>query len=59
MLSRRSLLVAVVDELWKRSRIFATAITHDQFQGLRVSPSVYTRMSDIDLFVRTMMAIAG
>jgi selenocysteine lyase/cysteine desulfurase len=49
----------VVGELWSRARIFATPIEHAQFRGVRVSPNVYTRMEDLDLFVRTMQAIAG
>ena len=50
---------AVVEQLWSRQRILATPISHPQFQGVRVSPNVYTRLEDVDLFVRTMQEIAG
>ncbi|MDH3213711.1 MAG: aminotransferase class V-fold PLP-dependent enzyme, partial [Myxococcales bacterium] len=31
----------LADYLWQRRRIFTVAILHDEFEGLRVSPSVY------------------
>jgi selenocysteine lyase/cysteine desulfurase len=37
--------------LWKEHRILTTPIHHDEFQGLRVSPSVYTTKSELDRFV--------
>ncbi len=36
--------------LWKEHRIITTVIKHDEFQGLRVSPSVYTTLSELDRF---------
>jgi selenocysteine lyase/cysteine desulfurase len=36
--------------LWDKHRILTTAIVHDEFQGLRVSPSVYTTLEELDRF---------
>ena len=42
------------DWLWKEHRILAVAIKHDEFEGLRVSPSVYSTYEEIDRFVDAM-----
>ncbi len=42
--------VALNDWLWSEQRILTTAIVHEQFQGIRVSPSVYTTMPELDRF---------
>lgn len=36
--------------LWERYRILVTPIVHDEFQGIRVTPNVYTTLSEIDSF---------
>lgn len=36
--------------LWAKHRIFTTSIAHPQFEGLRVSPNVYTTPAEIDRF---------
>jgi isopenicillin-N epimerase len=36
--------------LWKDRRILTVAIKHDEFNGLRVSPSVYTTHEELDRF---------
>ena len=36
--------------LWSEHRILTTAIKHAEFQGLRVSPSVYTTRPELDRF---------
>lgn len=38
------------DHLWNRHRMITVAIEHDEFQGLRVSPSVYTTLEELDRF---------
>ena len=38
------------DWLFKEHRILTTAIKHDEFQGVRVSPSVYTTREELDRF---------
>ena len=38
------------DWLWREHRILVTAIKHEQFEGIRVSPSVYTTLEELDRF---------
>jgi selenocysteine lyase/cysteine desulfurase len=38
------------DWLWAEHRILTTPIVHDEFQGIRVSPSVYTTLPELDRF---------
>jgi selenocysteine lyase/cysteine desulfurase len=40
--------------LFGEHRIIVTPIVHDEFQGIRVSPSVYTTPEEIDRFVEAM-----
>ena len=40
--------------LWQDKRILTTAIMHDEFQGIRVSPSVYTTLHELDRFCQAM-----
>ena len=42
------------DWLWKEHRILAVAIKHKEFEGLRVSPSVYSTFEELDRFVDAM-----
>jgi selenocysteine lyase/cysteine desulfurase len=41
---------ALADWLWKAHRIIVTPILHDEFRGIRVSPSVYTMLEELDRF---------
>lgn len=41
---------ALRDHLWDAHGIFTAAINHEEFQGLRVSPSVYTTHEELDRF---------
>jgi selenocysteine lyase/cysteine desulfurase len=43
--------------LWKEHRIITTAIKHEEFEGLRVSPSVYTTLPELERFVDAMEAV--
>lgn len=36
--------------LWEKYRIICTPIGHEEFKGIRVTPNVYTTLSDIDTF---------
>ncbi len=38
------------EHLWNKERIFTVTILHSQFQGLRISPTVYTRLSELERF---------
>ena len=45
---------ALRDWLWDRHRILTVSINHAQFEGLRVSPSVYSTLEEVDRFVEAM-----
>jgi selenocysteine lyase/cysteine desulfurase len=49
----------VVTRLWDRWRIIATPIVHAEFEGVRVTPNVYTTLEEIDTFAAAMEEIAG
>jgi len=40
--------------IWDKHRIFVTPIVHPEFEGLRVTPSVYTTLEEIDRFCEVM-----
>ena len=42
------------DWLWNKYRIIVVAIKHAEFEGLRISPSVYTTLEEIDRFCEAM-----
>jgi isopenicillin-N epimerase len=44
----------LADELWKRHRILVVAIVHKDFEGLRVTPNIYTTPGEIDIFATAM-----
>jgi isopenicillin-N epimerase len=44
----------VVTRLWDRWRIIATPIVHAEFEGVRVTPNVYTTLEEIDTFAAAM-----
>ena len=40
--------------LWDKHRIIVVAIKHKDFEGLRVTPNVYTTLEELDRFVDVM-----
>ncbi len=40
----------LAEHLWDKHHIVTTAIKHDEFEGLRVTASVYTTMEELDRF---------
>ncbi|MBT8401371.1 MAG: aminotransferase class V-fold PLP-dependent enzyme [Rhodothermia bacterium] len=44
----------LTNHLWKNHRIIVTPIKHDEFEGIRVTPSVYTTIEEMDRFVEAM-----
>ena len=40
--------------LWDRYRIITTAVTRDDYEGIRVTPNIYTPLEEIDTFVMAM-----
>jgi isopenicillin-N epimerase len=45
---------AIVLHLWAKHRIFVTPIKHAEFHGIRVTPNVYTTLSEIDTFAAAL-----
>lgn len=46
------------NHLWRNYRILSTPINHEQFQGIRVTPNVYTTLEELDRFIDQMLAAA-
>jgi selenocysteine lyase/cysteine desulfurase len=46
--------VALADHMWKTRRVFVTPINHTEFKGIRVTPNVYTRLEEVDVFLHAM-----
>jgi isopenicillin-N epimerase len=40
--------------LWNKYRIITTAIVRDDYQGIRVTPNIYTTLEEIDTFAAAM-----
>ncbi len=49
--------VELSNYLWKDFRILVTPIQHDEFEGIRVTPNVYTTLEEIDYFCDVMETI--
>jgi selenocysteine lyase/cysteine desulfurase len=49
----------LAEALWDRRRIFVTAFGHEEFSGVRVTPSLYTRIEDVDGFAEETERILG
>ena len=49
----------VVARLWEKWRIIATPIVHDEYEGIRVTPNVYTTLEEVDTFAAAMEDIAA
>ena len=41
---------ALTSHLWQERRILVTLIAHPEFQGIRVSPNLFTTISELDYF---------
>ncbi len=48
----------VTAKLWERWRIIATPIGHAEYEGVRVTPNVYTTLEEVDTFARAMLTLA-
>ena len=40
--------------LWNKYRIITATITRDDYQGVRVTPNIYTTLEEIDTFSTAM-----
>ncbi len=43
--------------LWEKHKIFTVGIKHAEFEGVRISPSVYTTIEELDRFVEAMRRV--
>jgi selenocysteine lyase/cysteine desulfurase len=48
----------ITSYLFSKHRIFATSIVHEEFQGVRITPNVYTTLPELDRFAEIMKTIA-
>jgi isopenicillin-N epimerase len=46
--------VKLAEHLWDRQRIVVIPIKHEQFEGIRVTPNVYSTLDEVDIFVDAM-----
>jgi len=44
--------------LWSKHRILVTTIKHEEFEGIRVTPSVYTTLPELDRFCEVIDSVA-
>ncbi len=44
--------------LFDKHKIFTVSIIHDEFRGLRITPSVYTTLKELDRFADVMTTVA-
>src|SRR6478609_8655060 len=49
---------AVAKYLFDKHHIFVTPIVHEEFQGLRITPNIYTTLGELDRFCEQMELIA-
>ena len=40
----------MAEQLWNNHRILTTPIVHADYQGLRITPNIYTTLAEIDIF---------
>jgi selenocysteine lyase/cysteine desulfurase len=48
----------VVEHLWTKWRIIATPIVHAEYEGVRVTPNVYTTVEEVDTFAAALEKLA-
>ena len=48
----------VVEHLWNRWRIISTPIVHAEYEGVRVTPNVYTTIEEVDTFAAAIEQLA-
>ena len=49
---------AIGSFLFSEHKIFTTPIVHEEFQGIRITPNVYTTLGELDRFCEVMETIA-
>ena len=48
----------VTAKLWEKWRIIATPIVHPEFEGVRVTPNVYTTLEEVDTLAEAITTLA-
>ncbi len=48
----------VTAKLWEKWRIIATPIVHQEFEGVRVTPNVYTTLEEVDTLAEAITTLA-
>jgi|Deesub1362B_J571_1020462.scaffolds.fasta_scaffold00555_4 selenocysteine lyase/cysteine desulfurase len=48
----------IANYLWKNHHIIVAPIKHEEFQGIRVTPNIYTSLQELDYFAEIMSSIA-
>ena len=49
---------AIGSYLFDKHRIFTTPIIHEEFEGIRITPNVYTTLGELDRFCDVIETIA-
>ncbi len=49
--------IGLNEHLWAKHRILTTAIKHPEFEGLRITPNVYTTLGELDRFCDAVEAV--
>ena len=49
--------VALQQHLWQKHHILVTPIKHEEFEGIRVTPHVYTTLQEIDRFAEALETV--
>jgi selenocysteine lyase/cysteine desulfurase len=49
----------LADTLLKKYRIYTVAIDYANVRGCRISPNVYTNLSDLDMLVQALREMGG
>jgi selenocysteine lyase/cysteine desulfurase len=47
----------MVAHLWEKHRIITTPIVHPEFNGLRITPNVYTSVEEVDVFIEIVLGV--
>ena len=49
---------SLAEHLWAEHRILTVGIKHPEFEGIRVSPSVFTTLEELDRFSEALRAVS-
>ena len=49
---------AIAKYLFDKQKIFTVPIIHEEFQGIRITPNLYTTLAELDRFCDVMESVA-